>query len=333
LPGALTEITEITTALGMLAASLPDAIAHRPAQLANVPSATWASLVAAYLDGRHHVSFATAFANGQAFLAANDALRGRPPLIAEWKGPHQQPGDDVIPADFRIDHVYLVSCKYLSKVLLNPGPARLFERRLAGEVRSSQNWFATTAPDEFQSLYNAARSQADLDGLPGDVNAVSRAQRMQLKEAFSARAWPTALQAPWHDLCQVVARESSARWARSISSPRERLRLLWRLLRISGSTYFVLGTDKTAHLRLRVDSAWDWMQHYELLAFTVSPRNAGQPEFAWRANVAHRASGAELPIDGHVEIRWSHGRFAGSPEAKVYLDTPLAEVPGYHPLA
>jgi hypothetical protein len=38
-------------------------------------------------------------------------------------------------------------------------------------------------------------------------------------------------------------------------------------------------------------------------------------------------------VRGRVEIRWSHGRFSGSPEAKVYLDTPHVEVPGYHALA
>ena len=31
-----------------------------------------------------------------------------------------------------IDHVYLVSCKYLSKVLANAAPSRLFDRGLAG---------------------------------------------------------------------------------------------------------------------------------------------------------------------------------------------------------
>ena len=32
---------------------------------------------------------------------------------------------------------------------------------------------------------------------------------------------------------------------------------------------------------------------------------------------------------GHVEIRWSHGRFNKQPEAKVYLDSTLATTPGY----
>jgi hypothetical protein len=136
-------------------------------------------------------------ANGRAFLEASDALRGRRPIRVEWKGPHRPPGDDVIPADIRIDHVFLVSCKYLSRVLLNPGPQRLFERLLVGEQR-------------------------------GGVK--------------------------------------------------------------------------------------------------------GQPEVAWNATVRRKVDDTELSIHGHVEIRWSHGRFVGVPESKVYLDTPHSQVPGYHEL-
>ena len=32
---------------------------------------------------------------------------------------------------------------------------------------------------------------------------------------------------------------------------------------------------------------------------------------------------------GHVEVRWSHGRFVGASGAKVYLDTPPMETAGY----
>jgi len=59
---------------------------------------------------------------------ADDGLRGRPPRIVEWKGAHRDPAAEAVPADLRIDHVYLVSCKYLSKVLANAAPSRLFER-------------------------------------------------------------------------------------------------------------------------------------------------------------------------------------------------------------
>jgi len=332
MPGDLTAITEITTALGMLAPDLSAAVARPPANLINVPPSAWEQVVAAHHDGRYADSFATAFANGQVFLEAVDGLRHRPPRIAEWKGPHRPPGDDVIPADLRIDHVYLVSCKYLSQVLLNPGPPRLFERLLVGEDRSTVNWFAATAAPQFQAFYAAAVDATGLTDLPALVSLTTRHQQSMLKAALRERKLPAALEPSWSDLCEAVAAESAARWRAALVSPRQQLRLLWRLLRISSATYFVLGTDQRDSLRLRVDSAWDWMQAYELRGFEVSARAAGQPEVAWQALVRTRADGVDLLIEGHVEVRWSHGRFLGSPEAKVYLDTPHRRVPGYHEL-
>ena len=37
-------------------------------------------------------------------------------------------------------------------------------------------------------------------------------------------------------------------------------------------------------------------------------------------------------VAGHIEVRWSHGRFGGLPEAKGYLDVPHHRVPGYFEL-
>lgn len=332
MPGERTEITEIATALGMLSSDLDSAVAHRPAALSNVPRAAWDRLVEAHASGSHADSFATAFANGRSFLTSVDGLRGRPPRIVEWKGPHRPPGDDVIPADLRIDHVYLVSCKYLSKVLLNPSPSRLFENLLVGDRRGSPNWFSVTASTEFQAFYSAAATVCALPGLPNEVGDLTKEQQRSLKRVFSDRSLPPELRAPWSTLCVAVASGSSARWQEAMTTPKDRLRLLWRMLRISNATYFILGTDRTAHLRLRVDSMWDWNHAHELRSFVVAPRAAGQPEATWQASVRSRGGGPDVLVDGHVEIRWSHGRFVGLPEAKVYLDTPHSQVPGYHAL-
>lgn len=330
MPGYLTEITEIATALGMLSPSLAAALADRPRALINVTDSVWDRLRDLHQRGHQADSFRTAFDNGRAFLAASDGLRGRSPLRAEWKGSHRPPGDDVVPADLRVDHVFLISCKYLSKVLLNPGPPRLFERLLVGDERSTVNWFTETAPHEFQALYLAAVSHTELPGLPATVGELGPAQQRALKAALNTRVWPQPMQQPWSILCNAVAVESARRWRSAMSAPRAKLRLLWRILRITTATYFVLGTDDTAHLRLRIDSAWDWMQSFELRTFDVFARSAGQPEVAWRATVRRRSDGQPVIVEGHVEIRWSHGRFLGSPESKVYLDSPHAKVPGYN---
>jgi hypothetical protein len=109
--------------------------------------------------------------------------------------------------------------------------------------------------------------------------------------------------------------------------------MLWRLLRIGSAPYFVLGSSPRGSLRLRIATPWDWRQLYELRAFDVEPRAGGQPMVGWRAVVRPRAEGDDLVVDGRVEVRWSHGRFAGPPEAKVYLHTPHTQVPGYFPLS
>lgn len=332
MPGELTEVTEIATALGMLAPSLPAALEARPPELLNVPDNAWSRLVDSSTNPSYATSFETAFNNGRAFLEASEALRGRRPRRVEWKGPHRPPGDDVIPADLRIDHVFLVSCKYLSRVLLNPGPQRLFERLLVGEQRGGSNWFAECAPNEFQTFYEAAVTFGDLEKVPALVTDLSKAQQHLLKQTFSSRALPEDLAGPWSDLCTAVAAESARRWNEALTSKTTKLRLLCRMLRISGASYFVLGTDKSAHIRLRVDSAWDWSQLYELRNLTVTARRAGQPEVGWQATVRRRLDDARLSIDGHVEIRWSHGRFVGVPESKIYLDTAHGHVPGYHAL-
>ncbi len=58
----------------------------------------------------------------------------------------------------------------------------------------------------------------------------------------------------------------------------------------------------------------------------------GQPRVSWRLEVHDRETDEARVAAGHVEVRWSHGRFGQPPEAKVYLDTPHRDVPGYFPL-
>jgi hypothetical protein len=329
-PGALTEVTELATAIGMTSSSLDAGLRRRPSAL-RVPDAAWQRLQSAHDGGDHTTSFRTAFDNGRAFLHAADGLRGRPPRLVEWRGPHRPPGDEVIPADLRIDHVYLVSCKYLSKVLLNASPSRLFDRCLVGDERGGGNWFVDTAPDETQALYRAAADWTGLD-LPLHYVDLRRDQQRALRAALPSRSLPPEVRGLWSDLSAAVSTGSARRWNATLGGPRDRLRLLWRMLRVSTTSYFVLGTARDQHLRMRIASQWDWMQEHDLRDLSIVPRPAGQPEVAWTATVRSRADGVEVTVGGHVEVRWSHGRFVGGPEAKVYLDTPFDKIPGFHPL-
>jgi hypothetical protein len=119
------------------------------------------------------------------------------------------------------------------------------------------------------------------------------------------------------------------RWQSALAGGGGAEAMLWRLLRIGNAPYFVLGSSEARSLRLRIDTPWDWRQEFRLASLEVEPQAGGQARVAWNATVRNRTAQAELTVGGHLEVRWSHGRFAGPPEAKGYLDTPHHLVPGY----
>ena len=147
MPDTRTAVSEIVTGLGLYGfRDLAQALAARPRFIANVDDDVYDQLDEAFASGTHADVFRVAWANGQRFARSTDGLRGRPPWSVEWKGPHKPPAYEQIPADLRVDHVYLLSCKYGSKILQNASPANLFDRALNERKTSAEDWFATVAP-------------------------------------------------------------------------------------------------------------------------------------------------------------------------------------------
>lgn len=335
MPSLRTEVTELATALGMMGATSLDELLDGPLpeQFRGVDAQGWDRLRQARSSRSHDHDFLAAWNNGRSFLSAADGLRGRLPALIEWTGGRRDPGDDAPPADLRVDHVYLVSCKYLSKVLHNASPTAVFERSLRREPgRADHDWFDRVAPAEHQALYQAVRRAyaTDVD-LPEAVSTLTKADRAELRGRIP-RDWTSACAAAYAELVAATERRSCNRWRETLPTRRDQQRLLWRLLRLGGSPYFILGTARGATTRLRVGTPWDFAAGFTLRSFDLEPGGTGQPTVRWRATCRDLASDVDVDVDGHVEIRWSHGRFGGPPEAKVYLDTPPTRVPGYFPL-
>jgi len=333
-PAERTEITEVVTGLATLgSATLDDAFTSRPSELSNVDDEVWQRLCDLRSAGEYAAEFQAAWANGRALLNSPDALAGRRPRIVEWKGNQRVPGEDPVPADLRIDHVYLVSCKYLSKILVNASPVSLFDHALRrAPEATSPDWYVAVAPDAYQDLYSTVRGELPRDlGLPPFVADLSGEHRAELREQLRGD-WSSAASLAARKFSAEVARVSAARWRDQLERKRDREQMLWRLLRIANAPYFVLGASAGRTLRLRIATPWDWRQRYDLRSFEVWGDEAGQPTVRWQASVRDKETDGDVPVDGHVEVRWSHGRFAKPPEAKVYLDTLHHRVPGYFSL-
>lgn len=329
----LTEATEVGTALGMCGhGSVREALAAMPASFDSIHPDRWRIWLQSYEDSPMWTDWDEAWRNGRAFLDADDGLRGRPPRHIDWRGGSRPSPDAVIPADLRVDHVYLVSCKYLSKVLFNGAPAGVFDGAMGLlPTARSADWFSEIAPLEHQALYGHVRHDLTVP-TPPSVASLNATDRKRVRDSLRA-GWPSDdAAAAYRDLVGAVAARSAARWRDAIGSVGRPERVLWRLLRMYDAPYFVLGSARAVVLRLRVATPWDWSYRYRLEQFDVEAKPAGQPTVSWSAAIRDRDVGRFVEVRGHVEIRWSHGRFGGAPEAKVYLDTPPTEVPGYYPL-
>ena len=398
MPSDRTTVTELGTGLGMLGlAGMAESVRSRTPVMHSLSPEMWDRLERLHAGGAYEAEFHAAWANGQAFLTAGDGLRGRLPQVVEWKGTGRAPGDEVAPIDLRVDHVYLISCKYLSKILFNVSPASIFDSLLFGGpgrgTRAARevlpgggDWYAEVAPADYQALYEHVRLAAydaheavgpfsstaptrpegpsrppaavALPGLGGDEAAgVFRAGAARGDGAPAAlrdlppRAvdltvpqrealghwlrpgWPPGAKDLYTALSSAVARASARRWEAAMDDRGGTGEaMLWRLLRIGSAPYFVLGSAAERSLRLRIATSWDWRQQFQLIAITMEGQAGGQPRVGWEALVRDRTSYEVHSVVGHIEVRWSHGRFGGLPEAKGYLETPHHLVPVYFTL-
>jgi len=329
-----TAVSEIVTGLGLFGfRDLRRALAARPRFIANVDDAVYDQLDEAYESGAHSSVFSTAWENGQRFARAEEGLRGRPPWTVEWKGPHRPPSYEQIPADLRVDHVYLISCKYGSKILQNASPANVFDRALAERRTSGDDWFAQVAPRSYQEFFAATLATLGRHDLPASVSELTADDRTTLRRALPGR-WPPELREHWELVAFEIARSSADRLNRQLTTKNEREAFVWRLLRLQAAPYFVLGADlRDDPLHYRVTTPWDFRTRFALRSVDLWGEHAGQPLVRWRIDVTDRQTGQARIVEGHVEIRWSHGKFGGAPEAKIYLDTPHHDVAGYEPLS
>jgi len=194
------------------------------------------------------------------------------------------------------------------------------------------DWYAEVAPATYQALYAQVRVELGTRAsLPPHASDLTPAHRAELR-AYLDAGWSPDAQSAYRTMALEVGKASADRWRRTLVKRADAEAMLWRLLRIGSAPYFVLGAQRDRTLRLRVMTPWDWRQAFELKRFDVWGDDAGQPQVRWQARVRASHTGEETTVDGHVEIRWSHGRFGKPPEAKVYLDSPHHRVPGYVPL-
>ena len=145
---------------------LAQALAARPRFITNVDDDVYDQLDEAFASGTTLMCSGWPGPTGSASPGRPMARAG--PLVGGVERPHKPPAYEQIPADLRVDHVYLLSCKYGSKILQNASPANLFDRALNERRTSAVDWFDAVAPTSYGEFYTEVVAHTGLTGLPPD---------------------------------------------------------------------------------------------------------------------------------------------------------------------
>src|SRR5207237_48481 len=119
--------------------------------------------------------------------------------------------------------------------------------------------------------------------------------------------------AAYQQLSSAVSVASAAVWRDSLAAANDTIRMsmLAQMLRVSGTTYWLLGHAAGKPVRHQVVSTHRLREVYRLKTFTVIERpDAGQPRVDWQAVLQPKKDAPHWAtprtVDGVCEVRWSH---------------------------
>lgn len=271
---------------------------------------------------------------GQRMAAQHAPLRQAESV--QWTGPFHQASTASGAKDLMVGNTP-VSVKAESNVVANLSPPNMMVHLPGGTAQSTreENWYLTTCPREFQDLYALVRSRRpELRGLPPDVagfeERATREDRKRLQEIVgsASRDEKQAFADRYEALCHRVAQRSADLFnenlTASFGTPGRRAvqeNLARWFFRLDAVQYVLCGIDRGEEFAVVIPDLTAWLREWDLPGVVATADSTrGQSVVDFRVTCRRKRDRSEHQIMYHAEIRWSHGRFSGAVESKLYKE-------------
>ncbi len=255
-----------------------------------------------------------------------------------WLGPEKQSLSVSSAQDLLVCGIP-VSIKANSNVVYNRSPRNLFERVPSGmrPLPRSDNWFFSNNPKDLQLLYQIAANNIGDHDLPLEYTEFERVASPKDRKRLQTQidSGVPAFRQTYESMCHSVSKSSADLFndifARTFASA-ERIPMLDGLLevffRLDSVSYILTGIDGGIPFALSVPSITDWRRHWQVInVLGVPDSTSGQCVVVFEFTVEHRQTRKAYVLPFHVEVRWSHGKFCGNPEAKLYKNFLWTDAP------
>jgi len=280
-------------------------------------------------------------------IEAGKRLKNCAPELSEiksiqWKGPGQLARSVSTSQDILVNNIP-VSVKAESNVVYNLSPGNMFTAIPSGVLPrpdTGENWYIKTSYDRYNELFCILRDDMKIPyrTVREFEEKADRRERKQIQD-FLKKAEGTDFYKNFTDayisLCRETAERSAEIFNNNVSrSLRQYPKTLWEVvakvfLRLNGTSYFLVSLESGKVFLLNVPDLTAFLGRFEFLdIFAQADLTRKQSVVNIDINYRKRA-GESKKLKYHVEIRWSHGKFCGNPEAKLYKHFPWKDAPRF----
>jgi hypothetical protein len=234
-----------------------------------------------------------------------------------------------------------ISVKEDAQLFQNPSPARVFNKWPLGDFAPSRDgdWYIEVAEDALENYFiscdgpSFTRQRTAVDYYKNTKGKTAAGDKR--RKAFTEHVKSlhddksTNVLDSYQELCKRISQRSAQIFNENISStlqaakagdaiPEILEKLFSFFFKLDNQEHLLCGTDSKKSFAVVICGLGEWRTQFEIDSVVAKPIVAGQPEVLLDFSFRSRTSGESFNYGIKCEVRWSHGKFCGNPESKLY---------------
>jgi hypothetical protein len=257
-------------------------------------------------------------------------------IKVSWTGMKSDSNNDSVAQDILIlNNNMRVSVKENAQLFQNPSPVKVFEKWPKGLFDKSRDgdWFLKIANRELDNYFEACNGYK-LTGFNSVSQYYSNVAQTNRKKFTTYVANlheqnnPQVLNA-YKNFVNQVSLKSAVIFNKNLEltypsikngiySAQELQKLFSFFFKLDPDKHIICGTENTNSFAILVDDILTWEKKYSIVKIEARPRNVGQAEVIIDFTFLNKVTNYDFTYSIQCQIRWSHGKFCGNPESKLY---------------
>jgi hypothetical protein len=257
-----------------------------------------------------------------------------------WTGSNSQ-GVNHVAKDLDVSGLLRISVKENADVFRNASATNVLEKIPSGitpDNSQGDDWFIKLAENEFQQYYEACSGPEfnEINGVRDFYENRDKQGRKPFGNHVAAlhKQKNSAVLIAYKLFCESVSRNAAGTFNKNLRATIDsgEMRNIFRFMveyyfRINGVKHVLAGTDKGEPFAVEVPDNQEWSRKYECKDINAIERLVGQPEVMLNFKFLNKETKKEFDFPIRIELRWSHGKFCGNPEAKLYKSWKYEDLP------